>query len=149
MNQSAPIEQPQAEFSRLTLIRDVLVFQFKLVIDGFRDVVLLPAALIGGLISLIKTKDGVPGSEFYELMAIGKRSERWINLFGGLKNAPPHVDHSTQIADVDIDDIVARVETFVVDEYQRGGVTKNAKDRIDAALGGLGKRYRGNTEDDR
>jgi hypothetical protein len=33
-----------------------------------------------------------------------------------------------------MDDIVSRVESFVVDEYQRGGVTAQAKSRIDEAL---------------
>ena len=37
----------------------------------------------------------------------------------------------------DIDDIASRVETFVVDEYQRGGVTKQARDRLNQALDAL------------
>ncbi len=142
MTQPAASESDGLKPSRFTLIRDVAVFQFKLVVDGFRDLVLLPAALITGVISLARTRDGVPGPEFYELMALGKRSETWINLFGGLKNSPTHVDDSTDLANADIDDLVSRVETFVVDEYQRGGVTKNAKDRLDAALDALEKRYR-------
>ena len=33
-----------------------------------------------------------------------------------------------------MDDIVSKVESFVVDEYKRGGVTAQAKSRIDEAL---------------
>jgi uncharacterized protein (DUF4415 family) len=33
-----------------------------------------------------------------------------------------------------MDDIVSRVESFVVDEYKRGGVTAQTKSRIDEAL---------------
>ena len=36
-----------------------------------------------------------------------------------------------------MDELVGRFESFVVDEYQRGGVTKQAKDRIDQALNAI------------
>jgi hypothetical protein len=39
-----------------------------------------------------------------------------------------------------MDDIVSRVESFVVDEYKRGGVTAQAKSRIDEALEKMRKR---------
>ena len=65
-----------------TLLRDVGVLQVKLIIDGFRDLLLVPASLIAGLISLVNTQNGKPGSEFYELVSVGRQSERWINLFG-------------------------------------------------------------------
>ena len=64
-----------------TLLRDIGVLQVKLVIDGFRDLLLVPASLIAGLISLVNTQNGKPGSEFYELVSVGRQSERWINLF--------------------------------------------------------------------
>ena len=47
-----------------TLIRDIAVLQVKLVVDGLRDVILVPASLVAGIISVSKTKDGVPGTEF-------------------------------------------------------------------------------------
>ena len=36
-----------------------------------------------------------------------------------------------------MDELVDKFESFVVDEYQRGGVTKQAKDRIDQALNAI------------
>ena len=35
--------------------------------------------------------------------------------------------------------MVSRVETFVVDEYRKGGVTRQAKDQLDRALDSLHK----------
>jgi hypothetical protein len=117
-----------------TLIRDIAVLQVKLVVDGLRDVVLVPASLIAGIMSLAKSKDGQPGPEFYSLVSVGKQSERWINLFGAIRNAPPEIVERDHFGTADIDDIVSRVETFVVDEYKRGGVTAQARDRMNEAM---------------
>ncbi len=37
--------------------RDILVFQFKLLADGFRDMVLIPASLIAGILGLLFHRD--------------------------------------------------------------------------------------------
>jgi len=123
-----------------TLVRDIAVLQVKLVVDGLRDLLLVPASLIAGIVSLSKTKDGQPGTEFYSLVSIGKQSEQWINLFGAIRNAPPEVVEEYQFGTADIDDIVSRVETFVVDEYKRGGVTAQARDRMNEAMDKMRRR---------
>ena len=123
-----------------TLIRDIAVLQVKLVVDGLRDLILVPASLIAGIVSLAKTKDGQPGTEFYRLVSVGSQSERWINLFGALKNAPADVVEGQHFGDADIDAIVSRVESFVVDEYKRGGVTAQARDRLEKAIEAMRRR---------
>jgi hypothetical protein len=134
-----PVNEPEQP-PYWTLVRDVAVLQFKLVVDGLRDLALVPASLIAAIISLAKTSDGQPGDEFYRLVSAGKQSERWINLFGALKNAPEHVVQEYRFGTADIDDIVSRVESFVIDEYQRGGVTKQAHDRMNEAIDRIRKR---------
>lgn len=123
-----------------TLIRDIAVLQVKLIVDGARDLILVPASLIAGVVSLVRAKDGKPGPEFYTLIGVGKQSERWINLFGALKNAPPEIIEQNRFGDADMDQIVARVESFVVDEYKRGGVTSQAKERIEKAMAAMQRR---------
>lgn len=122
------------------LIRDVALLQFKLVVDGLRDLVLVPASLVAGLVSIVKTRDGVPGSEFYRLVSVGRQSERWINLFGALENAPADVVKEHHFGTKDIDEIVTRVEAFVIDEYKRGGVSAQAKDSLQQAMDRLRRR---------
>ena len=121
---------------RWTLIRDIAVFQMKLLVDGLRDLILLPVSLVTGLVSLLKG-GSTPGSEFYELLRVGRRSERWINLFGAAERIYGIEEDDGYFAAEDIDKLVARVETFVVDEYQKGGVTTQAKERVDQALNRL------------
>ena len=128
------------ESERWTMLRDLAVLQGKLIVDGLRDLLLVPASLIAGLISLASSEKGKPGPQFYQLLQYGKESERWINLFGAVKNAPESVQEQSPFADNDIDDIVHRVESFVVDEYKRGGVTAQAKKRMDDFLDAMQRR---------
>ena len=123
---------------RWTLIRDILVLQLKLIVDGLRDFILVPISLVVGLLSLVKAGNAT-GSEFYELLRTGRRSERWINLFGAAERVyGPSIDEDRFPAE-DIDEIVSRVESFVVDEYKQGGVTRQAKEQLDRALDSLHK----------
>ncbi|MDX1402947.1 MAG: hypothetical protein R3192_00340 [Woeseiaceae bacterium] len=123
---------------RWTLIRDIVVFQLKLVVDGLRDLVLVPVSLVIGVASLVKGGD-LARSGFYELLRQGRRSERWINLFGAVDRLPGSSAESGLAAAQDIDEIFMRMESFVVDEYRKGGVTRQAKDQLDRALDSLHK----------
>ena len=127
-------QENESGVERWTLIRDIGVLQVKLVVDGLRDIVLVPASLIAGIISLATSTDGKPGTQFYRLLAWGKESEHWINLFGAVKNSPESIQQSASFGDRDIDDIVGRLETLVVDEVNRGGMTSQAKARLEKIL---------------
>ncbi len=129
-----------------TLIRDIGVLQVKLLIDGLRDLILVPASLIAGVVSIAKTENGKPGKEFYEIVSMGKQSEEWINLFGALRNAPPDVADKERFGNLDIDELVSRVEDFVVDEYRRGGVTAQARARLEKALSAVRRHNKGPKE---
>lgn len=139
------MEQERAEQKtgneRWPLIRDVLVFQCKLVVDGLRDLILLPVSLIAGLVSIIgKGKGSPPGREFYDLLHAARRSERWINLYGAAeKRGQGHTDTAQDppATTPDLDALVARVETFLVEEYRKGDITAQTKARMDAVLGSL------------
>lgn len=124
---------------RWTLIRDIAVLQVKLVVDGLRDLILVPASLIAGIVSLVSSVDGRPGDQFYQLLGLGKESEHWINLFGALRNASPDLQHLHEFPDADMDDLVGRLETFVVDEHRKGGITKQAKARLDKVIDAIGR----------
>ncbi len=131
------VKKAQQQSALWTLVRDVAVLQVKLLVDGLRDLVLLPAALIVGVVSLVKSENGKPGPQFYRLLVFGKRSERWINLFGAIENSPEKFDYADSFGNADIDDIISRVEAFVIDEHRRGGVTAQAQARIHKAIAAM------------
>lgn len=124
---------------RWTLIRDIAVLQVKLVVDGLRDFILVPVSIGAGIISLLKSDDG-PGTEFYDLLRAGRRSERSINLFGAAERVHGPPANDKPLPEIDI--LVSKVETFVVDEYKSGGITSQAKEHVDQILDSV-RRKRG------
>ena len=133
---SEPLRNPPTP-DNWTLIRDVAVLQFKLVVDGLRDFLLVPVSLIAGVISLASGQKGVPGTQFYQLLSVGKQSELWIDLFGAMRNAPPDLGEHIHFPDANMDDILDNIETFVRDEERRGGMTAQARERLERVLRGL------------
>ena len=109
MSGDTPPHNGDTELDRWTLIRDVAVLQVKLIVDGLRDFVLVPVSLVAGLISLFRAGDPA-GNEFYRLLRIGRRSERWINLFGAADRAPGPATDGEPFPEEDIDAIVGRVD---------------------------------------
>jgi hypothetical protein len=136
-NPETPGEYPD----RWTLIRDLFVFQAKLIVDGLRDLILVPASIVAGIWSLVSSENGRPGPQFYQLISLGKQSEVWIDLFNAYENAPDEVRREHEFATGNMDELVNRFESFVVEEYERGGVTAQAKERIDKALDAIQRRH--------
>jgi len=95
------------------LLRDVAVLQVKLLMDGLRDLVLVPASIIAAALSLMRSEDDRPGPQFYQLLAMGRQSEHWIDLFGALRHAPFEVPEPDDPDNAGLDDIVDRVENYV------------------------------------
>jgi hypothetical protein len=63
-----------------TLLRDLVAFEIKLVIDGFKDFILTQVAVVAFLAELIFRK-GRRGGLFYGLMGVGRRFEHWLGLY--------------------------------------------------------------------
>lgn len=122
------------------MVRDVIVLQFKLAVDGLRDFLLIPASLVAGLISLAGSRDGKPGPEFYRLLGWGKRTEEWIDLFGAHRHSTEALPGDEGFRDMNIDEIVDRVENYIVDEERRGTMTAQARQQIDRALSAIQRR---------
>jgi hypothetical protein len=104
---------------------DVIVFQFKLLLDGLRDLLLSPISLFAALYG-IATDAKNPGRYFYRLMALGRDSDRWINLFNA------HNDQSDDQPSAD--QVVRRAEDVIREHYARGGLVRDFKERTDSAL---------------
>ena len=103
--------------SRLLLLHDVLVFQFKLALDGLRDVFLSPISLVVALLRVLTSRSD-PGKYFRRLLELGHTCDRWINLFNTYseKDGPPS------------DTLVRNAETIVKKEpvnFMQGESTEN------------------------
>ena len=64
-----------------TLVRDLLIFQLKLLADGAKGVILIQGALFAALFDLVFGKPSRP-SLFYSLLRLSERFDLWLNLHG-------------------------------------------------------------------
>lgn len=130
------MEEPNnlgTEHSRSELARDALLLQGKLLLDGLRDLVLVPISIVAALIDLA-SREQPAGRRFYSVVQLGRRSEHWINLFGAADRSPHENrwDHGEE--SVRLDDLVEQVEKVVKDQYAEGGVSGSAKRALNKAL---------------
>lgn len=121
---SSPSEPPSP---RARLLRQAAVLQLKLIADGLRDAALIPISFFAALIGLIRGGNEAD-REFRQVIKLGKRSERWINLFG--HHQPPNRSHPAG----SLDTLIDKVEDVVREQYQKGRASKEAKVAIDEAL---------------
>ena len=128
---TAAAAPPKVAIDKSTLVRDALVFQLKLFIDGIRDLVLIPVAFIAALISLAKSGDKA-GTEFYEVVAFGRETERKIDLFAVADKLEPDAD----VEHSDVDRLVNQVEELVSRELQ-GERLSATRERLQALLARL------------
>ena len=130
--------ESNAGVERWQLLRDAATFQLKLALDGLRDLLLIPVSLIAALLSFMT--GGGRSSPFYEVVRLGARSERWINLFGIVREQP--------VDDSGMDSLVGQLELLLMEQYRRGGLTAAAKDRIDQLLDRVERAARSNRNND-
>ena len=74
-----------------------------------------------------------------------RRLEDWLNKYGDADRIPAPGFAVKQEGE-SIDAMIARLEELVKRQYERGGVTANAKDAIDRALDAVHEKLRKRTE---
>ena len=108
---------------RIELLREATILQIKLLVDGLRDAILVPISMLAALIGLIRGGADCD-REFRNVIKLGRRSERWINLFGHQR---PLRGSGTAGS---MDSILDQVESAVTEQYRR-----NRKDQGDPPAG--------------
>jgi hypothetical protein len=112
---------------RGVLVRNTVVFQLKLMADGFRDLLLLPVSLIAAIIGLLRGGDE-PEREFNQVIEVGRESEQWINLFGN-HDVPENAN-----AVASMDTLFAKVEESLKQQYQSGGISERVQTEVENVL---------------
>jgi len=112
---------------RIKLMRDAAVLQIKLVADGIRDAILIPLSMIAALIGLLEGGSKCD-EKFRRVVKLGRRSERWINLFG--EQPPLGMSHPAG----SMDTILNQVESVVLDQLKRGRSATETRAAVREAL---------------
>ena len=115
------------EGGRAALVRESLIFQVKLLVDGLRDFMLVPIALVATVAGLFRGGEE-PNREFRRVLELGRQSEQWINLFGQHDPLEEGGDASS------IDTLLSRAEQVVREQARSGGISESASRAIEKAL---------------
>ncbi|CAN5433032.1 hypothetical protein BH20VER3_BH20VER3_09520 [soil metagenome] len=126
---SLPSPPPPGRDDHWTFLRDVVVFQLKMLLDNVRDFALMPVSLGAALIDLI-FKGERQGSLFYQVLKWGAHSERVIDVYSAIEeHERPDLNPNYTI-----DAVISRLERVLVRECEKGGSAASVKAAMDRTI---------------
>lgn len=136
MNSSLSLPPRPVANDHWKFLRDVLVFQLKMLLDNARDFALMPVSLFAALIDFV-FKGDPPGKLFYQVLRWGAHSERIINVYSAIEGEGS--DQSAVNPSYTVDAVVARLEEVLARECAKGGTAANVKAAMDQAINQIHK----------
>ncbi|MFK7913884.1 MAG: hypothetical protein AB8B93_08220 [Pseudomonadales bacterium] len=123
------MEQPERQdvgTSRMRLLLNLASFQFKLFLDWLRDLLLAPASFFAVMYGIIAGGDK-PDQYYNRLMAYGRRTDRFINLFDEYSDdQDPNQKKS--------DDYMAPYKDRLMQQAETSGMTEKANKLVDGLV---------------
>jgi hypothetical protein len=116
---------------RWRFIRDVAVFQVKMLLDNVRDLVLMPVALAAALVDLLMRGER-EGARFYKVLRWGWHSEKVIDVYSAIEHEPPGDFEIGR--NYTVDGVISRLENVVAREVEKGGTAASIKSAMDRAI---------------
>ena len=127
------MQETPSKHERWPLIRQGIVFQFKLGLDALRDVLMSPVSIVLLVSDIVMAKNHQQ-SNFIRLMRLGKKSDQWINLFAvDLPNTEP--EDNNEAADSNVDYWISKIEAVVKEQQVDGKLTKTGKEKLQQYFG--------------
>ena len=99
--------------SRSEVIRDTFVLQLKLIVDGLRDLLLMPLVVFATISGLLLHKNN-PGRYLYRLLSYGKATEKWIGLFD---EAEKDCMEPLDLQEQSLDDLIKKTQSAFESKY--------------------------------
>ena len=99
--------EPDLSATRKTLIRDVVILQFKLLLGAARDLALTPVTLAAALLDLVWSKRQAP-RYFHLVLRLGEQSDKGIDVWSAAR-------HGETPQRGNVDALLASVEEVVRD----------------------------------
>ena len=94
------------------LLRDFLIFQLKLVLDGLKDLVLLQISVVAVVFDLIFGRRGRP-LLFYNLLRLSERFDLWLNLYAPAEDAERTDDGLFGASEAGDSSLIGKLEEIV------------------------------------
>jgi hypothetical protein len=121
-----PPAEPQD--ARWRFLRDVAVFELKLMINNLHNFVQVPLTFFVALFDLV-FKHGAEGSRFYWLVEQGRTIDDHIDVYSIIAHRERGLNR-----DYTVDAVLKRVEDVIKREYERGGTAATIKNAVDRTL---------------
>ncbi len=102
-----------ASKTRWVILRDLVIFQIKLVMDGAKDIILAPLAT-GAAVVDVFFPGARPGRRFYAVMRMGEKYDRWLSLFAAAHKADALEDGLFGASRAGNDSLLGRLEEIVI-----------------------------------
>lgn len=128
MSSQAPAVIPPHQDDHWKFLRDVAVFQLKMLLDNARDLVLMPVSLVAAVIDLVFKGDR-QGALFYRVLRWGAHSEEVIDVYRAIEHERPAEKPSYSV-----DAVIAQLEGVLVRECEKGGTASSLKAALDRAI---------------
>jgi hypothetical protein len=123
-------DEPKPTDARWRFFRDVMVFEFKMLIGNLRDFALMPVSVAAAIIDLISRGDR-EGSLFYRVLRWGAHSEQVLDAYSPIR----HELHDLNVnPNYTVDAVVARLENVLAREIEKGGTAATIKAALDRTI---------------
>lgn len=123
--------------ARGELIRRSIMLQLKLIVDGVRDFLLVPVALVATLAGLLRGGDD-PSREFNRVIELGRATDEWIDLFGvhqAAREAADVPDGAQGASPRNLEEWANRAEAAIQKEINSGELSEQAARALRRAMG--------------
>jgi hypothetical protein len=114
--------------ARWRFLRDVLVFQIKLILGNLHNFIFVPVSLAAAAADLLFRHER-QGARFYKVMEWARHGDEAIALYSALDE-----DEARASKFYSVDAVVGRIEDVIVREYAKGGTTASVKAAVDRTL---------------
>jgi len=133
-----PLPPPNDPHLRWKFLRDVLVFQLKLILGNLQNFVLVPVSLVAAFLDLF-IKGNREGEKFYKVMDWGRRTDEMINVYSAIGgyHATSGENETAMYGNYTVDALLGKVEGAIVREYEKGGTAASIKGAVDRAIDGM------------
>jgi hypothetical protein len=95
------------------VVRDLLVYQLKLLLDGLKDLVLMWVSLGAAALDLVMPTE-IRGKRFYASMHLGEKFDRWLNLYGAAELAAGQAEGLFGASRAGADSLLGKIEKMVL-----------------------------------
>ena len=107
---------------KYVLIRDLLIFQLKLLLDGLKDFGVFWMAIGATALDLLFPGER-RGRRFYAVMRAAERFDQWLNLYGAAQHAEENADGLFGESAAGSASMLGRLEEIVIGRRETGGAS--------------------------